>query len=194
MRLCDLSDTSGFGGWGADGNAPHAKWSDHLLRVADDTPERRNQGWRALLATAPEDDAAFAWGFDRLRQLADVVDQCAPRSLYHADLMNRNVLVDGNAITGVFDWGCSCYGDHLYDLAWFEFWASWTPHLDIAGLRSALEQRWRDVGYQPKNLAVRLQACYLHIGLDHLAYNAWLRDWSTLSATAQRMHALVENL
>jgi hypothetical protein len=34
-------------------------------------------------------------------------------------------------------------------------------------------------------------ACYLHIGLDHLAYNAYLGDWATLAATADRMRALV---
>lgn len=194
MRLSDLSATSGFGGWGEDGHAPHTKWSHHLLRVADDTPARRNYGWTALLATAPEDDAAFTRGFERLEQLADVVDASTPRALYHADLMNRNVLVNGSAITGVFDWGCACYGDHLYDLAWFEFWAPWYPHLDIAYLRAALEQQWRAVGYTPEHLPERLQACYLHIGLDHLAYNAWLQDWPTLSATAQRMRALVENI
>ena len=28
MRTTDLSSTSGFGGWGADGQAPHASWSE----------------------------------------------------------------------------------------------------------------------------------------------------------------------
>lgn len=192
MRLSDLSVASGYGSWGAGGNAPHAKWSEHLLRVADDTPERRNHGWRALLAaTAPEDDAIFEWGYARLEALTPIIDIHAPRCLYHADLMNRNVLVEGDTISGVFDWGCSCYGDHLYDLALFEFWAPWYPHLEIGRLRLALEERWRAIDYHPEHLAERLQACYLRIGLDHLAYNAWLRDWSTLSATARQMQALV---
>lgn len=195
MRLADLSGMSGFGDWGATGHAPHAKWSGHLLRVADDSPERRNHGWRALLAeNAPADDATFDWGYRLLERLVPVIDAATPRSLYHADLMNRNVLVADNAITGVFDWGCSCFGDHLYDLAWFEFWAPWYPHLEIARLRSALEERWLQAGYTPVHLTERLQACYLHIGLDHLAYNAWLQDWPTLSATAQQMRALVETL
>ena len=192
LRTADLSATSGFGGWGEDGNAPHTKWSAHLLSTLVDTPERRTHGWRALLATAGKDDATFVWGCERLEQLADELDQCAPRCLIHADLMNRNVLVDEKGISGVFDWGCSLYGDHLYDLAWFEFWAPWHPEIDVPALRSALEDHWRAAGYAPQNLALRLQACYLHIGLDHLAYNAWLRDWPTLSATAQQMRALVE--
>jgi len=192
LRMADLSATAGFGGWSEDGNAPHSKWSAHLLSTLVDTPDRRTHGWRVLLATAREDDAIFVWGCDRLAQMADVLDRCAPRCLIHADLMNRNVLVDETGISGVFDWGCSIYGDHLYDLAWFEFWSPWHPNLDVPLLRFALEQRWQETGYAPEHLTERLQACYLHIGLDHLAYNAWLRDWATLSATAQRMRALVE--
>jgi len=192
MRLADLTGTSGYGNWDENGHAPHAQWSSHLLRIADDGPDRRNHGWRALLAeNAPEDDAIFDWGYALLERLVPVIDAHAPRSLYHADLMNRNVLVAGNAITGVFDWGCSCHGDHLYDLAWFEFWAPWYPRLEIARLRLALEARWREVGYRPAHLTERLQACYLHIGLDHLGYNAWIGDWPTLSATARQMQALV---
>ncbi len=136
-----------------------------------------------------EGDATFTWGFELLKQ---VVNDSIPRCLIHGDLMNRNVLVDDAGIAGVFDWGCSCYGDHLYDLAWFEFWAPWHPELDIPYLRSELERRWRDVGYSPENQATRLQTCYLHIGLDHLAYNAWLEDWPTLSATAEQMRGLVK--
>ncbi len=194
LRTTDLSATVGFGGWGADGSAPHTKWSAHLLSTLDDTPDRRTHGWRTLLATATQDNATFVWGCERLAQMADALDRCAPRCLIHADLMNRNVLVDERGISGVFDWGCSLYGDHLYDLAWFEFWAPWHPEIDVPALRSALEDRWRTVGYTPQNLALRLQACYLHIGLDHLAYNAWLRDWPTLSATARQMRSLVENI
>ena len=114
-----------------------------------------------------------------------------PRSLIHSDLINRNVLVHEDKISGIFDWGCSIYGDHLYELAWFEFWAPWLPTLDIPYLRSALEQRWAEVGYAPVDQAARLMACYLHIGLDHLAYNAYKGDWPAVAATAARMHALV---
>lgn len=187
MRLADISATMGYGGWGSARTAQHARWSGHLLAVGDDTPDRRTHGWRARLATSSDGDAAFTWGYELLKQ---VVDDSAPRCLIHADLINRNVLVDAERIAGVFDWGCSCYGDHLYDLAWFEFWAPWHPQLDVPYLRSELERQWRAVGYVPDNQAARLLACYLHIGLDHLAYNAYLGDWSTLAATAERMRVL----
>lgn len=191
MRTADLSATSGMGGWGVGEKAPFDRWPQHLLTVADDGPHRRTYGWRQKLATSPEDEATFTWGYDLLQRVAT---DDVPRSLLHCDLINRNVLVDGDRLSGVFDWGCSLYGDHLYELAWFEFWAPWTPNLDIPYLRAALEQRWQEIGYLPTNQAARLTACYLHIGLDHLAYNAHLADWSTLRATAEQMRALVREI
>jgi hygromycin-B 4-O-kinase len=188
MRAADLSASAGFGGWDADGHAAHTDWRSRLLEVAEDRPEQRGYGWRAALATSMEGQATFDWGLDLLQQAAN---DTVPRSLLHCDLTNRNVFVEGERITGVFDWGCSVYGDHLYDLAWFEFWAPWHPALNVAYLRSELERRWRAVGYAPADKEARLMACYLHIGLDHLAYNAYRGDWSVLAATAERLRTLV---
>jgi hygromycin-B 4-O-kinase len=190
LRLADLSGTTGYGGWDGEGYAARPRWSEHLLTVGEDSHTQRTHGWRARLATSAAGKATFDWGIARLVEL---IDDTAPRSLIHADLLNRNVLVYGEAISGVFDWGGAAYGDHLYDLAWFIFWAPWHPNLDIALLREALERRWRAVGYWPHNLAARLSACVLHIGLDHLAYNAFRGDWKTLEATAERMRALAGN-
>jgi aminoglycoside phosphotransferase (APT) family kinase protein len=106
------------------------------LSVGDDTPARRTYGWRARLVAFPQTDAIFTWGFDRLKQVAN---DSVPCCLIHGDLINRNVLVSDSRITGIFDWGCASYGDHLYELAWFEFWAPWFPSLNIDLLRSELE-------------------------------------------------------
>ena len=191
MRTTDLSSTAGIGGWGADETAPCASWSEHLLTVADDKTDGRTHGWREKLAASPQGSATFTWGFDLLKQVAS---DSVPHSLLHCDLINRNVLINKDRIAGVFDWGCARYGDHLYDLAWFEFWGPWYPELDMQILRSALEQRWQAVEYVPEAQDSRLLACYLHIGLDHLAYNAYLEDWDALLATAERMRELVSPL
>jgi len=188
MRTADLTASTGFGGWGADGHAAHPDWRSRLLAVAEDRPDQRGYGWRAALATLAEGQATFDWGLNLLQQVAD---DAVPRSLLHCDLTNRNVFVKGDRISGVFDWGCSVYGDHLYELALFEFWSPWQPQLDVVALRTALEQRWAELGYTPENKVSRLKACYLHIGLEHLAYNAQLGNWKTLLAITQRMRALV---
>jgi hygromycin-B 4-O-kinase len=187
IRLADIANTSGFGGLDDKGNGLRKTWAEHLLAVNDDTPERRTYGWREKLATLPEGEEIFEWGYELLKQVAPVP---VPRCLVHCDLINRNVLVNKGKISGVFDWGCVLYGDHLYDLAWFEFWAPWHPELDIGYLKRELEQRWSEVGYTPSHLGSRLLACYLHIGLDHLAYNAYFEHWDTLIATAERMSVL----
>lgn len=189
LRLADISDTTGYGGWGVDRDGANATWSDRLLAVDTDVPAMRTHGWRAKLATSPEGDAAFEWGYDLLRQVAR---DDMPRALLHCDLINRNVLAEPGQINGVFDWGCSVYGDHLYELAWFEFWAPWYPEHDFDALRRGLEEHWQSIGYTPHHQAERLTACYLHIGLDHLAYNAIIGDWATLLETAARMRVLVE--
>ena len=188
MRTTDISATTGVGGWDAGGRGSHATWSSHLLAVAEHAPEHRTYGWRDRLAAVPAGEEAFVWGMELL---ATIVSDDVPRCLTHCDLINRNVLVAGSRITAVFDWGCSRYGDHLYDLAWFEFWAPWLPNLDVRALRAGLEARWHAVGYTPAALEQRLMACYLHIGLDHLGYNAFIGDHATLLATAARMRALV---
>ena len=50
MRTADISATMGFGGWGSDGNGANATWSEHLLAVVRDAPDRRTHGWRQRLA------------------------------------------------------------------------------------------------------------------------------------------------
>lgn len=189
IRLADVSLTQGFGGWGEDGNATQPSWADHLLVSMIDTPDRRTFGWRNKLARNEMGTATFDWGFARLKSVAQVP---VPRDLIHCDLINRNVLVDTDRIAGVFDWGCSLYGDHLYELAWFEFWSPWYPELDMRLLTAALEQRWRDTGYNPDYKEERLRASYLHIGLDHLAYNAFTGNVESLEATAHRLRELVQ--
>lgn len=190
MRLADVASTVGIGGWGSDGNALDVDWRDYLLMAGVDSPDKRTHGWHKKLEASPEGMAAFEWGYNLLQRIAS---NDVPRCLAHCDLINRNVLVDADKITGVFDWGCSIYGDSLYDLAWFEFWSPWYPEMDLSLLRSELERRWREAGARPLNMAKRLTACHLHIGLDHLGYNAFTGDNVNLLATAKRMRELVPN-
>lgn len=188
MRHTDLNSTRGIGGWGEDGNALDVSWREYLLMVGEDTPAKRTHGWLKRLEQSPEGMATFEWGYDLLQRIAS---DDVPRCLAHCDLINRNVLVAGDRISGIFDWGCSIYGDHLYELAWFEFWAPWMPELDVSLLHAELERCWRDAGDAPANAPERLAACHLHIGLDHLGYNAFTGDETNLLGTAKRMKALV---
>lgn len=174
----------GWGGWNGDGVGAHASWRDHLLSVAYDEPTERTFGWSDALQRYPVADNAFTRG---LSLLDDVAQSDVPRALIHGDLLHRNVHVDGAKVTGVFDWGCGAYGDPLYDLAWFEFWAPWHPDLDTAALIDAVTFSHPDRAV----LADRRFACLLHIGLDHLAYHAHRGNEEQLTAVAGRLARLM---
>lgn len=146
-------------------------WPDVLLAESDNESGRM-RGWRDLLAARPGQHEAYEKSRDRLRELSqrDAVVAIKP-TLLHCDLVNRNVHVSDGRITGVFDWGCRRWGDHLFDFAWFVFWEPWMENLDVGLLRSELVDRW---GAEPH--PERLAACLLQIGADHLAYNAFAGD------------------
>lgn len=164
-----------------------APWRDVLLNCdPDEGEDPRLAGWRARLERLPGQRAAHAAAVERLRELVtepEVAD--VERTLVHADLLHRNVHVVGDRLSGVFDWGCRVWGDHLYDLAWFVFWRSWHPNLDVDLLVDELVQRW---GH---SLPVRrMQACLLHIGVGHLVYNAAIDDPDGGAEVLSRMRDL----
>jgi hygromycin-B 4-O-kinase len=192
IRLADITGTSGFGGWGPDGNAPHPTWRAALLDIAADQPEHVHHGWRNRLAESPTGDGPFREAFAQLETLApDLPDE---RHLIHSDLLNRNVLVDEDEITAVFDWGSSMYGDFLLDLAWICFWAPWTPAFRAIDFRAAAIDHFAAIGLDVPDFDLRLRACELWIGLDGQAYQAFKGRWDDLAWTATRTLAITRKV
>jgi hygromycin-B 4-O-kinase len=189
IRTVPVPADAGFGGWDATGRAPLRTWREHLLAVSVDTPDRRTHGWTRLLAELPFGDEAFAAGYLRLTELADPTMN--PRFLVHSDLLNRNVLVQDRRITAVFDWGCSIYGDFLYDIAWIEFWSPWYPSMSGVDFVAAARNRLAVQGVDVEGFDERLRCCLLHIGLDHLAYNAFTGNITELGNTIDRLAQFV---
>ena len=54
-------------------------------------------------------------------------------------------------------------------------------------LRDELDRRWADVGDAVTNRLERERACLLHIGADHLIYNAVIDSPSGLAEVLDRM-------
>jgi hygromycin-B 4-O-kinase len=184
MREADLAGTTGYGIWGAAGNAPHSSWRAALLDVARDRPGVRIHGWRERLAASPVGSGPFDEAYERLR----VLSECCPeeRHLIHSDLLNFNVLVEEERISGVIDWGCAMWGDFLYDVAWFAFWAPWYPSWRGIDFAAEAERLYAAIGLNVPNFVERL-ACYqIHIGLDGMAYQAFTERWELLAETAAR--------
>ncbi|MFZ0665558.1 MAG: phosphotransferase [Acidimicrobiales bacterium] len=107
------------------------------------------------------------------------------RRLVHGDLL-LNTLVSEGGISGLLDWGCSVYGDFLYDHAWIAFWSPWYPSMKSFDIVADTKLHLKNVGADIENFDSRMRCCLIHIGLDGQAYNAFTGDWESLEMTANR--------
>ena len=187
-REVDLSRTEGYGGWGADGRAPYPSWREALLAVADDRSADRIVGWRERLAASTVGTGPFEQGLDRLYSLLPCVPE--DRHLVHSDLLHFNVLVAADRISAVVDWGCSLYGDFLYDIAWIVFWAPWYPAWQGIDFKAEAARHFRALGLDVPHYEERLRCYQLHIALDSLKYNAFMERWDELEAVASQTLAV----
>ena len=169
-----------------------AGWRERLRSGLADRPGGRVSGWTASLAQQGGLSELFAAGE---RAFSGLLGACPEiRHVVHGDLLNRNVLVapDGSRLTGVFDWGCSAYGDFLYEAAWFTFWAPWHPGLAAIDFRSVIRGHYRATGVAIPRFGERLRCYELHIGLTHLAYCAFTGDREDdLRAVARRTREIL---
>jgi hygromycin-B 4-O-kinase len=183
IRLADLSGTTGYGPWDADGTAPYPSWRAVLLDVANDRPEERTHGWRERLAASPVGIGPFEKAYAHLLALADRIPE--ERHLIHSDLLHYNVLVEAERVTGVLDWGCGMYGDFLYDLAWLCFWQPWYSAWRSIDFRAEAMGHYASIGLKVPQFEERLRCCQIHIGLAGQAYQAYAGNWTDLEDTAR---------
>ena len=184
MRDIDLSGSSGFGGWRADGRTSHRSWHAWLLGFFNEPATRGAPGWRELLRYSRAASAAFEEGHARLVTMAE---RCPEgRALFHDDLINRNVLVEGDRVTAVLDWGSSKYGDFLFDIANLVFYRPWFPAWRNIDFAAEARAHYDAIGLEVPYFAERL-ACYtLPIALDGMAYSAFRKRWDEVELRARR--------
>jgi aminoglycoside phosphotransferase (APT) family kinase protein len=176
----------------ADG--PGGRWGAQLLAALEDRPDERVSGWQATLAGFPDLNQLFA---DARGRFIELLASCPTSGhLIHSDLLNRNVLVaeDARHLTAVFDWSCQRRGDFLYDIAWLTFWAPWHPGLAAVDIRAGALQHYKALTVPVHGFDERLSCYELHIGLEHLAYNAFIHDSAELHAVGQRLRKLLDSL
>ncbi len=189
MRVIDLLNTTGFGGWDESGNGSSATWVDYLLQVGVDDPSGRGHGWRAALATSSIGDSGFEIGLEHLHRLVEHVPN--ERHLIHSDLLNRNLLVEDNRVTGVIDWGCSLYGDFLYDIAWFAYYWPWFPAWREVDFLAEVQAHYQRTGLDVPDFIERVRCYQVHIGLGSQAYNASIGRWDNVRADIDRTMAVI---
>lgn len=181
----------GFGWWTPEGNASHESWREVLLSIIHAEEHPRVAGWRAFLETNAEWSRAFEAAASRLEDLAGA---CPPNvsCVLHGDLTAGNVLIEGTRVSAVIDWGNSLVGDPLYDVAWLVFWSPWHPGLDADFILSETRKiAFEGSAVEVDHFEERLLACYLYIGLDSMAYNAFRKTEVHLNGTIERLAALV---
>lgn len=184
MRQVDVSRSSGFGGWRANGRTSHASWRGWLLGFFNEPATRGAPGWRELLKNSPTEAAAFEEGYARLVMM---VEDCPEeRVLFHDDLINRNVLVDGDRVSGVLDWGSSKYGDFLYDIANLVFYRPWFPAWRGIDFAAEARAHYAAIGLEVPHFAERLRCYTLRIALDGVAYCAFRERWDEVELRARR--------
>ena len=187
IRDANVGATHGYGLWHGDGNGERASWRDTLLDLGDGRDRMAER--RAFLATTRIGVAEFDLALSRLREL---LPSCPDeRHLVHNDLLNFNVLADDAGVV-LLDWGASIYGDFLYDAALLVFWwphplyAKWS-RIDI---RTEVERHHKATRLEIPHVAERLLCCELHIGLDHIAFQAEHQMWDHAAWTARRTREL----
>jgi hygromycin-B 4-O-kinase len=175
LRQTDTSSTSGFGNWTAPtGNGQFDSWRESLLDISRDDSTLRGHGWKQNLR-----QHGGTHEFDHLYlKMQQLLDRCPEeRHLLHADLLHFNLLVKNNNISGVLDWGCSKYGDFLYELAWFIFWSPWFPAMKDIDYQQAAFKHYQEIGLEVPNFQNRLLCYQLHIALDSIAYCSYTKNW-----------------
>lgn len=188
----------GYGGFDGWGNAAYRSWADALLEVGVDEPGGRVSGWKRLLAASSWGLRPFESGLRALETLAGELPEPVPRRLVHSDLLHRNVLVRNPApveqgeLAAVFDWANAMYADPVFDLAWLTYWWPWHPQWRRIDIRKAIEPELMELG-PPEQVEHRLLCCLIRIGLEHIAYNAFVGDWSEVDRNTHRTLGLLRH-
>lgn len=185
IRRADISSSAGYGMWHPDGTAQYKSWRAFLLDVQNDELTRRTHGWSNELALFPIKEKFFHEVFDFMKTL---IDECPEdRYLIHNDLLHYNVLVSGDRLSAVIDWGNSIYGDFLYELALFSFYAPWY-YPSMNGIDWTVEacNHYEATGLSVPSFKERLLCYETRIALHGMAYCAFKKRWSVFDAVAKR--------
>ena len=93
----DVSTTTGYGGWGSDGNGECASWRGFLASILDDHAAGYYQNWHQLFDKSFLEREVYAMVARRMLALAERCPE--ERALVHNDFHFNNILTDGARIT-----------------------------------------------------------------------------------------------
>lgn len=164
MHRADLGDYEGYGPVNAQGAGELASWGAAITAAFDEDCPGFWQGWRTLFRDTFLEQDIFDLLYTRMTLLVPFCPM--ERYLVHGDCHARNIISDGDTVTGVIDWANIKYGDFLYDVATLHLWS---PLDNYPGLFHAYyTSQERSVQHYEERLL-----CYTYcLGLDTLRFFA----------------------
>ena len=158
LRRIHTIPTHGFGNINGRGEGKALTFARWVLKR---TKHSENHGKTAKKHGIEEKSIIFILG--ELNKHEDLFTTISPH-LVHGDVGTDHILVDGEKVTGIIDWGGAKSADAAYDFAWVHFF-----HEKKSAYNSLLE------GYQTEqsvdeNFNLRMHLCKLALILDQLYY------------------------
>lgn len=189
LRTVELSDTTGYGNWNAKGKGTSNSWREFLTSVNRYDPTSRVD-WRVGLANRPDTKILF----DRVYQeMSKLLKYCPEeRHLIHNDLLHLNLITKNDQVVGVIDWGCSLYGDFLYDLAMFDLWQFYYPSMEGIDWKGEAKQYFAGAKVDMTNFAERLKCYQCHLALDAIKYSVFKNNDKNLALITGRIKEIID--
>lgn len=189
LRVADISRTSGYGGWDTQGVGRENSWRRFLENIAHDDSTSRFD-WRPKLESRPDTLSLFNSVYQEMLKLTEFCPD--ERHLIHNDLLHFNLLVNNNKVVGVIDWGCSLYGDFLYDLALFDFWQFYFPQMKGIDFKGDAKKYFGEKGVTLTDFEKRLKCYQCHLALDSMKYNVFKDNDKNLQLTTSRIKEIIK--
>ena len=188
LRKADVSKTTGYGGWDQAGIGSKKSWKEFLTDVIKDDPSGRID-WREKLIERAEIYKVFNHVYQEMTKLVEYCPE--DRYLIHNDLLHFNLLIKDNIVAGVIDWGCSLYGDFLYDLAMYDLWQFYYPSMKGVDFKEETKKYYSSIGVALPNFEERLKCYEFHLTLDAMKYSAYKDNDKNLNLIANRVKELI---
>jgi hygromycin-B 4-O-kinase len=175
IHATDISGTSGYGKWEADGSFETKTWKEYVLAVKDYVIAKDNRP--SLFETSFLEKELWEKLY---AQIGTLLEYCPEeRYLVHGDYGSDNVMTSDGKITGVLDWAGAKYGDFLFDAAWLNFWNPERNPMDF------FEKHYKGKE-QAQNFAERMKCYQLRIALSSLSFYAWSDQLEKYHKTVKR--------
>ena len=153
-------------------------WADWLLPQLE-RPADLEVTWSEAATRQPELDSVFDAAVTEVRRTLPTFPE--RRDLIHGDLFHQNVLLADGAVSGVFSWKLSAFGDFMFDVAFCSLWRPWFPVIDGADIwertLAADDLREEDLA----DAELRHRTYQLHIAAAHVLWFVRSEDDDNLS-------------